>query len=69
MFKSSILCILSIKTSKIQYNQSGILNYILVVAYFIWPVSEAAIRAVPAPDDGYQHLIHVELPTKMQLTE
>jgi len=40
----------------------------LVAAYFIhcsWPVPEAVITAVRAPDDGCQHPIHVELPTEM----
>jgi len=40
----------------------------LVAAYFThcsWPVPEAVITAVPAPDDGCQHLKHVELPTEI----
>ena len=62
--------ILSVKASNIQYNQSRILNYtrILVAAYFIhcsWPVPEAVITAVRAPDDGCQHPKHVELPSEI----
>jgi len=30
-----------------------------------WPVSEAVITAVRAPDDGCQHPKHAELPTEM----
>jgi len=30
-----------------------------------WPVPEAVITAVPAPDDGCQQPKHVELPTVM----
>jgi len=30
-----------------------------------WPVPEAVITAEPAPEDGCQHLKHVELPTEM----
>ena len=56
--------------SNIQYNQPRILNYILVLirAYFTHcsqSTPEAVITAVPAPDDGCQHLKHVELPTDM----
>jgi len=56
--------------SNIQYEQSRILNYILVLvaAYFTHcsqSIPEAAITAVPAPDDGCQHPKHVELPTEM----
>jgi len=34
-----------------------------------WPIPEAVITAVPAPDDGCQHPKHVELPTEIQYTE
>jgi len=30
-----------------------------------WPVPEAVITTVPAPDDGCQHPKYVELPTEM----
>jgi len=41
---------------------------VLVAAYFIycsWQMSEAVITGVRAPDDGWQHPEHVELPTEM----
>ena len=52
------------------YNQTRILNYTLVLisAYFTHcsqSITEAAITAVPAADDGCQHPKHVELPTEM----
>jgi len=31
-----------------------------------WPVPEAVIKVVRAPDDGCQHTKHVELSTEMQ---
>ena len=31
--------------------------------------SEAVITAAPAPDDGFQHTKHVQLPTEMQKSE
>ena len=47
------------------------LNYtfVLIETYFTHcsqPIPEAVITAVPAPDDGCQHLKHVELPTEMK---
>ena len=54
----------------IQYNQSRILNYILILiaANFIncsYSIPEAVITAVRAPDDGCQHTKHVKVPTEM----
>jgi len=63
-----ILYSLSVKSSNIQHNQSRNLNYILVEAYsihFSWPVPEAVITVVRAPDDECQHPKHVELPTEI----
>ena len=53
------------------YNQTRILNYTLVLisAYFTHcsqSITEAAITAVPAADDGCQQPKHVELPTEMR---
>jgi len=59
-----------LKASNIQYDQSRILNYTLVLtaAYFTHcsqSIPEALITAVPAPDGGCQHWKHVELHTEM----
>ena len=61
---------LFVKASNIQYNQSRILNYtlVLIATYFTHcsqSIPEAVITAVPAPDDGCQQPKHVELPTEM----
>jgi len=71
MLLALILYTLFVKASNIQYNQTRILNYILVLiaSYFIhrrYSIPEAVITTVRAPDDGCQHLKHVELPAVMQ---
>jgi len=62
--------IISVKASNIQYNQSRILNFtlVLIARYFTHcsqSIPEAVITAVPAADDGCQQPKHVELPKGM----
>jgi len=59
-----------VKASNIQYDQSRILNYtlLLITAYFThcsYSIPEAVFTVVRAPDDECQHPKHVELPTVM----
>jgi len=67
-----VFCVakLFVKASNIEYNQSRILNYtlVLIATYFTHcsqSITEAVITAIPAPDDGCQQPKHVDLPTEM----